>query len=241
MTIAKKSIPISLLFPALGAVISYAAYAVDLAVSAWPWKIGVAITFACPLSIIVVGLMDRHKNSLLAHGMILIIGIFGVYYFFGIFAYFCYFAFAPMPLFMHWCGLIGGVVLTGFWMLLIYKDVSRVIKKTTFVVRAFEEREGGVFYDIQRGMREFERRYKERSPFPKIFAYIVLGLAPFCLILQRILSETFGANGVLIFLAILGMPLSLWLAGLLVRIFLMMIVLPRQIQRERNKIVIAVM
>ena len=58
----------------------------------------------------------------------------------------------------------------------------------------------------------FERLNKERSPFPKIYSYILFGIAPFYLILGRLLSSNFGANGVLFALAVLGMPVSLWFA-----------------------------
>lgn len=64
---------------------------------------------------------------------------------------------------------------------------------------------------------------------------IVSGVAPFYLILSRLLSSGFGTNGVLFFLAVLGMPVSLWFAGLLVRIYVVMVRLPRQLEKERGK------
>ena len=75
-------------------------------------------------------------------------------------------------------------------------------------------------------MKEFEKQYKELNPFPKFFVYFVYGIAPFYLILNRILSSTFGSTGVFLFVAVLGMPASLWLAGALVRCYLLTVALP---------------
>ena len=72
----------------------------------------------------------------------------------------------------------------------------------------------------------FERLNKERSPFPKIYYWTALGVAPFYLILNHLLSSNFGTNGVLFALAVSGLPMSLWVAGLLVRIYLVMVRLP---------------
>ncbi len=84
-------------------------------------------------------------------------------------------------------------------------------------------------------MMLFDKLHNERSPFPKIYYWIVSGVAPFYLILNRLLSSGFGTNGVLFFLAVLGMPVALWFAGLLVRIYVLMVRLPRQLAKEHGK------
>jgi hypothetical protein len=84
-------------------------------------------------------------------------------------------------------------------------------------------------------MALFERLNKERSPLPKIYSYLVFGIAPFYLILGRLLSSNFGTNGVLFALAALGMPVSLWFAGLIVRLYLVMVSLPRKLEKEHRK------
>lgn len=57
---------------------------------------------------------------------------------------------------------------------------------------------------------------------------------------QRVLSLNFGTNGVLFALAVLGMPVSLWFVGLLVRIYLVMFSLPRKLKRENCRPVLVV-
>ena len=136
---------------------------------------------------------------------------------------------------LRWPGLLGGIALTLYWVVMSRKAVTHTITTTSFVNRAFEENASDFRYQTQAGMALFEQINKERSPFPKIYSYVVFGIAPFYLILGRILSSTFGTNGVLFALAVLGMPVSLWFVGLLVRIYLVMVSLPRKLEREHCK------
>jgi len=231
----KKAAPVNLLFPILGAGVSYAAYADDLAVSGWPWKIGLLVMLVCLFVPFGISMMYRRSNLLWVCGLILSIATFATYFFFGIFAYFYYFVFAPMSSVLRWPGLLGGVALTLYWVIMSRQTVMHTITKTSFIKRAFEENASDFRYRNQAGMALFERLNKERSPFPKIYSYIVFGIAPFYLILGRLLSSNFGANGVLFALAVLGMPVSLWFVGLLVRIYLVMVGLPRKLEREHRK------
>ncbi|MGF6768122.1 hypothetical protein P3T18_000592 [Paraburkholderia sp. GAS199] len=239
--ITKKTAPMSLLLPLLGTGISYAAYADDLAVSGWPWKIGLSVTLLCLFVPLAVSTMYRRTNLLWVYGLILSTGVFAVYFFFGLFAYFFYFVFAPMSPALRWPGLLGGMALTLYWIALSRRTVEHTITSTSFVQKAFDENPSDFRYSPQTGMALFERLNKEPSPFPKIYSYIAFGIAPFCLILGRLLSANFGANGVLLFLAVLGMPVSLWFVGLLVRIYLVMVSLPRRLEREHRKPVLVVL
>lgn len=231
----KKAAPMNLLLPLLSTGVSYAAYADDLAVSGWPWKIGLLVTLVCLFVPFAVSMMYRRSNLLWACGLILSIATFATYFFFGIFAYFYYFVFAPMSSVLRWPGLLCGIALTLYWVVMSRQTVMHTITKTSFVKRAFEENASDFRYRTQAGMVLFERLNKERSPFPKIYSYIVFGIAPFYLILGRLLSLNFGTNGVLFALALLGMPVSLWFVGLLVRIYLVMFSLPRKLEREHRK------
>jgi len=201
----------------------------------WSWKIGVLVTLICLFVPFAVSIMYRRSNLLWVSGLVLSVATFAMYFFFGIFAYFYYFLFAPMAPFLRWPGLLGGLMLTLYWAVMSRQAVMNTITQTSFVKRAFEESASGFHYRTQAGMALFERLHKERSPFPRIYSYIVFGIAPCYLILGRLLSSNFGTNGVLFALAVLGMPVSLWFAGLLVRIYLVMIGVPRKLQREHLK------
>ncbi|WP_418939767.1 hypothetical protein [Paraburkholderia bryophila] len=72
-----------------------------------------------------------------------------VYFFFGIFAYFFYFIFAPLPPLFKWPGLLGGVALTLYWLIITARGVSHTIEATTFVNHAFVD-EGSHFVALPR-------------------------------------------------------------------------------------------
>lgn len=232
---AKKAAWVCLLFPLLAAGVAYAAYTDDLGASELPWKVSVAVMLVSLIALGVIFACSRGSNLVWAFGLTQCIGIFALYFFFGIFAYFFLFLFAPLPPQVRWPGLIGGIAITAYWLYTARRNVLHTVQHTGFVGKAFDEQASEFRYHLQAGMQEFERLNKEKSPFPKFFALVVAGIAPFYLILQRVLSAGFGTNGVLFFLAVFGMPVSLWFAGLLVRIYLVMVALPIRLQREHLK------
>jgi len=238
--VTKNAAPMNFMFPALAGGLSYAAYADDLAVSEWPWKIGLLVTLVCVFVPVAVSMMYRRSNLLWVCGLTLSIAMFAAYFFFGIFAYFFYFLFSPMVPLLRWAGLVGGLVLTLYWAVMSRRTVMHTITETSFVRRAFQENAADFHYRRQSGMALFERLSKERSPFPKIYTYVVFGIAPFYLVVSKLLASSFGANGVLFVLAALSMPLSLWLAGILIRIYLVMVSLPRMLEKKDHKPVLVV-
>ena len=146
-----------------------------------------------------------------------------------------------MPALVHWSGVLGGAALTIYWTVIAGRGIKHTIDHTSFPKNAFVDDGDVISYNLQKGMRSFEKLYKERLPFPRIYLYIVYGIAPFYLILNRLLTTNFGSTGVLLFAAVLGMPMSLWFASVFVRVCLVMVALPMRIEREQRKRVIATM
>jgi hypothetical protein len=240
LVVTKKVISVCLIFTLLSVGLSYAAYADDFSVSALPWKISALFAFLFCFGPVVICLRDRGANALWAYGAIMLIFLSAIYYFFGIFGYFYFFIFAPVSVYLKWPGLVGGVLLTSYWVVVTYRNVMKTIKITSFVENAFEDCGDYIGYQIQKGTREFDKRYKELDPVPKIFIYLIYGVAPFYLILNRMLSSTFGSTGILLFIAVLGMPMSLWFVGVFVRGYLVMVALPLRMEKERHKRVIVI-
>ena len=230
----KKAIPVCLMFPLLGAAISYLVYGDLQPASAISWQIGVAASIISFALLVVLYFKYRGTNALVACGVVLLIGVWAIYYFFGIFGYFYFFLFSSVDALFGWSGLILGIGLTGWWASVTYGSAHRAVVATPFVRNAFVEDDGEVVYSLQGGMRSFDRFCKEKLPFPKFYMYIVYGIAPFGLVLNRILSMNFGGNAVLVFVAALGMPVSLWAIGVLMRIYVVMVALPIQIEKERH-------
>lgn len=236
--LVKKAIPVCLMFPLLGAGISYLAYADLRGASELSWQAGVAVAMVSCISLLLIYAKYRGTNALLACGLILVISIFAIYYFFGVFAYFYFFIFSAISIYFRWIGLVGGGGLTAWWVWSACRNVRQTIAATSFVHKMFIEDGDDVTYFLKDGMRMFESLYQERSPFPRVFMYFVYGIAPFGLILNRILSDNFGGDVVLVFGAALGLPVSLWLASLFVRIYFVMVDLPVRFERERHKRVV---
>lgn len=237
---AKKAAWVCVLFPLLAAGVSYAAYADDLAVSQWPWRIAVAVMVAALAALGALAARSRESNLLWVFGLTQCIGFFVLYFFFGVFGYFFLFLFAPLPPQLRWPGLFGGIAITVYWLYMARRNVLHIVQHTAFVEKAFEEHASAFQYGIETGMQQFEKQTAEKSPFPRFLAWVVACIAPFYLVVQRILSAGFGTPGVLFFLAVMGMPVSLWFAGLLVRIYVVMVALPMRLSREHNKPVVVV-
>ncbi|AOI56452.1 hypothetical protein [Burkholderia diffusa] len=235
LAMVRKAVPLCMALPLLGAGISYAAYTDELSISTWPWRIGVLVALGCCTGLLLIHLRYRGTNELFAYGLVMSLGTFATYYFFGIFGYFCFFIFAPMPALARWPGLSGGIVLNIFWAAIAYRSVCHTVEATPFVGNVFDDRGEFVVYDVQRGVTEFERHHKEPSAIPKFGRHIVFGLAPLYLILGRLLSSGFGANGVLLFWAVMSMPLALLFVSLFVRNYVLMIALPKRIEKQRGK------
>ncbi|MGU7815793.1 hypothetical protein [Burkholderia sp. AW49-1] len=235
LAVLKKAVPLVLVMSLLGAALSYAAYSDELSVSAWPWRIGVLVAVLSCAALLFVYVRYRGTNDLYAYGMVMSIGTLSTYYFFGVFCYFCYFAFAPMPGGVRWPGLIGGIALNIVWALVVQRNVRHTVNATPFLDRVIKEHGGALVYDVQRGAMEFDRYHREPNIMPKFFKYVVFAIAPFYLVINRLLSSNFGTNGVLLFLAVFGMPLALLFVNLLVRNYILMMSLPRQIEKERGK------
>ncbi|VWB38901.1 hypothetical protein [Burkholderia latens] len=235
LIILKKAVPLVLVMSLLGATLSYAAYSDDLSVSAWPWRIGVLVAVLSCAGLIIVYVRYRGTNDLYAYGLVMSIGTISTYYFFGIFCYFCYFAFAPMPGVVRWPGLIGGIALNFVWAVVVQRNVRHTVNTTPFLDKVIKERGEVLVYDVQRGSIEFDRYHREMHIMPRIFKCLVFGIAPFYLVLNRLIFSNFGTNGVLLFLAIFGMPVALLFVSLLVRNYVLMIDVPKRIEKERGR------
>jgi hypothetical protein len=228
-----------ILLPLLGTGLSYIAYANDVAATDVPWLAGACATVLCVCLPWLICLRYRHTNALKAYGAIMIIGVAAVYFFFGVVGYFFYFGFAPMPRLVRLCGIGGGLALSLYWLALSVRAVRHTLSATHFTETCFNTTGPHVIYALQPAMVRFEKLHKERSPFPRVYFWLAMGIAPFCLILNRLLSPAFGGSGVLFVIAVLGMPLSLWLISLLARFYLVMVRLPKELEQRYGKPVIA--
>ena len=79
-----------------------------------------------------------------------------------------------------------------------------------------------------------------RSPSGKFHMYLVLLIAPLSLVIARILTPVLGSHGPILLVALILFPVSQWIAGLGVRQYIVMIRLPKMLERMQGKSVIVV-
>jgi hypothetical protein len=221
----------------LAIVLAFAAYRFDFQVSSLPGQISIVLALFCVLTPFLVLLYLCRTSRFIVYGWVRLFNLLSAYTLVGITFYYFYFIFAPIPAVAKAIDLIVGGSLTLYWVIFSYLVLDRFIKSSDFVEKAFHFSGTSIVCD-DRFFEILNKKYEEKSPFLTWHTWIVMGVAPFFLVINRFLSAYFGSQGVLFFVATITFPASLWLLGLTVRIFVVMIQLPGSLQRRSGKSVL---
>ncbi|PQV44560.1 hypothetical protein [Paraburkholderia sp. BL21I4N1] len=234
-----RSVPISIVLNVFCAAITFFFYGRVFKTSFMPGQLAVAMLVVCIVFPVVFGLADKGASRLRSAGLAGIFATGSVYFTFGVTFYYFYFLFAPMPVIFHVIGVGGGLALTAYWMTLTGRDVRQALATSKFVGQSFEDVGDALHYKLA-NMAKLEAFIKARSPSGKLHMWLVMLVAPFSLVLGRILSPYFGSHGALFVGAVIMFPVSLWVAGLLVRQYLVMVHLPLTLERLQGKPVVLI-
>jgi len=211
----------------------------DFGTSAWPWRIGVIVTFIAFAAIIGSYIRYRKTCPLLIHGVIAFTGAFSFYYIFGVFMYFYFFIFSPMNSWARCLGVGSGVVLTIYRYILSRQNIKHIENNPEFINKVFHEYHENIIFYRGECWKEINKFYKRENTIPKYLKNIAYILAPASLAsfsLIRIISNYhFGAESALILMAALGFPLSLVIVNFLAHIYFIQIALPLRLKKERHK------
>jgi hypothetical protein len=223
-----------ILLNALAIALAFTAYRLDYGVSSLPWQISMAIAVICLAAPLLFRVVCHDTKKFVVYGWIRLISLLSAYALIGIAFYFYYFIFAPMSVLARVAGLVIGGGLSVYWVVFSYVALTRHIAQSDFEGRAFEFDDDAIvcrkdFFEI------LDNGYAEKSPFVKWHSLIVMALAPFFLVLSRLLSMYFGTGGVLFFVAAITFPASLWLIGIMIRVGVTMIQLPRSMEQKYRK------
>ncbi len=121
------------------------------------------------------------------------------------------------------------------WGYKVWDDVMEALQKNGMFSKAYVD-EGEAFYYSYDFMQKFEEVQKTRSPFKSYHLWFALALSPFVVILNRVLTPYTGSgHGVFMILSFLGLPMSLWIIGMAVRAYILMIHYPIKLQRQTGK------
>jgi len=234
-----KTIPLIVLVNLMSAVITYFFYDIFFKTSAVPGSLAIAMLCICIVVPLAIGLADRNISRLRSAGLAGFVMFSAAYFLVGFACCFCYLLYAPMPMTAHIIGVGIGVGMTVYWMVITGQDVSKILVTSHFVNQAFED-VGNAFHYKMGNIAKLERLVNKRSPSGKVHMWFVMLVAPFSFVLGRILSPYFGPNGPLLIVALIMFPASQWLAGLMVRQYLVLIRLPSTLERLHGKPVILI-
>lgn len=237
--VVKKTAPLTLFVNAISAVIAYGFYEMSLRASSLPCVIAIGVLGLSIVGPLIVVFIDAGRSRLVALGIVNIFMVAAFYFFCGVVPFFFYFVFVPMSRYLHAAGLIIGVAMTAYWMMCVARDVGAALVKSQFAEKAFADVGGALQYRLQ-GVARLEAAMSARNPSGKFHMYVVLLVAPFSLVIGRVLSPVFGPHGPILLVAFILFPVSQWLAGLGVRQYMVMIRLPRIMERIHGKPVVVV-
>jgi hypothetical protein len=236
-SIVRKTLPLTAFINIASIAIAYGFYEMAFHVSLVPfWLATAMLVFACVGPCIIV-LIDRGQSRLVALGLANSIMLLAIYFFFGGVCFYFYFLFAPMSVYARAGGLVGGVTMTAYWMVFTARDVNRALADSRIRAQSFEDKGNVLQYDL-RNIARLESVLSSRSPSGKLHMYLVLLIAPVSLGISRVLSPAFGAHGPVLLVALILFPVSQWIAGIGVRGYLVMVRLPRMLERTQAKAVV---
>jgi hypothetical protein len=200
------------------------------------WKIGLWYTLGLFVVIPVIYFYFRQSNLLWPFAIMgfLGMGIPGLSVM-GPGAYFFYFGFAPMPLWAHVLGLVGGIGMSYYWGRLVWHDVMTALNNKAMFDRIYIE-EDDAFYYLHSSVRTLEEVAPARDPFKSYHLYAALLITPFVVVLNRMLTPYTGSgHGVFIVLSFFGLPMMLFAMGVMVRSFIMMVYFPIKLRKTTGK------
>ena len=237
--IVRRVTPLILFVNVISVAVAYGFYEMAFHVSLLPFWLAVVMLIFAILAPGMIILIDRGRSRLVALGLANLITVAAIYFFFGIVCFFFYFLFAPMPPYVHAGGFAIGIAMTGYWMAVTARDVNKALATSRFVQHAFEDMGGFLQYRLQ-NMAKLEAVLSSRSPSGTLHMYVVLLIAPLSLVIGRLLTPVFGAHGPILLVALILFPVSQWIAGIATRQYIVMVHLPRMLERTQGKPVIVV-
>lgn len=237
--VVRKTIPLTLFVNVVSVAIAYGFYQMAFHVSLIPFWLTTGMSILAIVGPGIIVLMDGGKSRLAALGFANLFMVAAFYFFCGVVPFFFYFLFAPIPSYVHAGGLALGIVMTGHWIIFTARDVNNALATSPFVQDAFEDAGSVLIYRLK-NIAKLEAVLSSRSPSGKLHMYLVLLIAPLSLMIGRMVSPVFGAHGPVLLSALVLFPVSQWIAGIGIRQYIVMVRLPKKLERLKGKPVIVV-
>lgn len=210
--------------------------AIDFNVSRAMAFVGFVYAILVLIAFPVIYFIYRDHSPLWVNGLM---GIFGglipAASIFGFGEFLFYFGFVASPRWVGVFGLLSGCLVVFLWGRVTWFDVMEALHKKGMYEKAYVNSENNIYYDFG-FMEEFEKVQKKRSPFKSFHLYSALVITPFVFSLNRLLTPLVGGgHGVFLVLSFLGLPMGMWICGVVVRSFVLMIFCPFTIWRATGR------
>ncbi len=200
------------------------------------WQVSLIINMVLFVAIWFFYLSVRNTDKLIGNGIIAIFGLFSFFWLFGFSMFYFYFLFAPLNFYLRIFALASVSLLLLHRGYLISKDITDTINNKKSLFDKMYVDEGTSFTFTRAAVGYLEKARPVRNSFYSFHGYAAMLVAPFVLILNRILTPITGdGHGVFMITAFFSVPLMMWGMELVVQTIYLMIYFPLEIHRNTGK------
>lgn len=200
------------------------------------WQTSLALNFLVFVLTWAAYLPFRNTDLLLGNGLLSIFLLFNGFWMFGFGGFYFYFLFAPINIFIRATAIVILTTTLFYRAYLTCADINEAFKKSKHLFgRMYCDEEATITFKRE-AIALLEKARTDRNPFKSFHLYAAMVVAPFVLVLNRLLTPVFGdGHGFFLVLAFLAAPLLLWIAGLIAQTAMTMIYYPIKLQHETGK------
>ncbi|WP_174935080.1 hypothetical protein [Burkholderia lata] len=198
------------------------------------WKIAAGVALATSIGQVAAWRVDDGRGRLWLYGVASVLASVSIYVWIAGISWMFYVSSAPMPSTIRAVCIAVAVTGTLLWMVMTAGQVSAVLGKSEFVAQAFRDTGSEIQYSLS-AMQRLSESSNHRNPIARIGQGLVLFAAPAVLLAVRIRAPLPGSADLLLFSTVLLTPCSLFFAGLVVKGILLMIAMPRRLERIHGK------
>jgi hypothetical protein len=203
------------------------------------WKAALTINLSSFTLTWIIYLQFRNTDQLIGKGLIAFLLFFNLFWLFGFAMFYFYFLFAPINSWARAIALISITLTLIYRGILIHLDIKSALKeKPDLFDRIYYNTGASITFNIEAANLLQEAR-KDRNPFKSFYVYAAMFIAPFTLILNRLLSPIMGdGHGVFAITAFLSVPILQWGVEIFVQTIMTMVYYPIKLRHETGKLVL---
>lgn len=175
------------------------------------WKAALTINLSSYVLTWIIYLKFRYTDHLLGKGLVVFLLFFNLFWLFGFATFYFYFLFAPINSWARSIALISITLVLMHRAILIHFDIKSALKsKQGLFDRIYYNNGESIIFNAE-AFGTLQKARKDRNPFKSFYVYAAMFIAPFVLVLNRLLSPIMGdGHGVFAVTAFLSVPILQW-------------------------------